>query len=1021
MNNLVGFVRLVIASFCLLMVETGWTETETVNGIVWNYTISGGGAELGRYAIPQTTSGHVDIPSKLGGHSVTRIGDYAFYDCQSITTVAIPDSVTEIGNYAFAYCSGLSSVTIPRSCRRIGDWAFWCCRNLTSITLPKSLKSIGAGGLGYCGIQRLVLPSTDVKLGERCFDGSCLTSLPENLTEIPVRAFGDCCDLTTIDIPATVKEIPDNAFWYSGLIEVTIPEGVERIGYRSFSSCRNLKSVSIPSSVKIIESCAFDECRKLESLNLSDGIEVVEYDAFYSCSSLRELYIPPSVTSLGNQAFANCTALVNVVIDGKIESLEAGTFANCSNLKSVTLPESLVSLRDYSGDYSYHPFYMCNRIEDVYFKGGVPSFDGTFSGNAQGHFLQKHANEWMSVIDPVTKMWHGLQMKMPTYSVIYDANGGGGSTNRQVCEFGSDGVLVDDGGNLHWEGHYFVGWAFAPDGEVAYKAGDYVAEPTEGDVVTLYAKWTDCVVHFKANGGVFRGKDGRVVKEFDQYFVYGEPQKLFTDDLVPMRMDGNGNEFLGWVRGTPEITSSDDLIDDGKVWTWNDDVTEETFYAVWTTTLKVMFYNNDDKRNAALLPASLADHLTWSVEGESRTHKSGESIEVGPGTRKIKLQVDGDYVWIAGVFDLGDDNAQFNAGQDVLTLNVRNDCTDSLIWSTPCQNTRNVYVKVNPLFPDETGRVRFVCVPEIRESLSDRIKMEDVPFDELKVHIALEEVRPDEDGNLVEIPAHLLVDLRPSETYVLPKSRYVLKSVSYDADWSSGDPYWGAVLWVNLKGRSFDVEDGSFKEIPIDFDMFGGDYAVKVEFDPQGGKCAKSSMWFTYPRDAGVYGGSAKIDKKLPKAEKAGFGFEGWFTAKSGGKKMEFGDAIIDCALYAHWKTKVTEDWLLLFPELAARAKGDVETAASLTAANGCRTVGECYELGINPEDPNDDFKIVGFEMKDGKPVISLNHTEDGFGNSFVSRVKMLGKANLSDGEWREVPETGDGALRFFKVTVESP
>ena len=546
----------------------------------------------------------------------------------------------------------------------------------------------------------------------------------------------------------------------------------------------------------------------------------------------------------------------------------------------------------------------------------------------------------------------------------------------------------------------------------------------QGETLTATFEVTgkvDCVVHFNANGGVFRGKDGREVKEFDQYFVYGEPQKLFTDDLVPMRMDGNGNEFLGWVRGTPEITSSDDLIGAEKVWTWEDDVTEETFYAVWTTTLRVMFYNNDDKWNAALLPASLADHLTWSVEGESRTHKSGESIEVGPGVRKIKLQVDGDYVWIAGVFDLGDDNAQFNAGQNVLTLNVRNDCTDSLIWSMPRQNTRNVYVKVNPLFPDETGRVRFVCVPEIRESLSDRIKMEDVPFDESKVHIALEEVRPDEDGNLVEIPAHLLADLRPSETYVLPKSRYVLKSVSYDADWSSGDPYWGAVLWVNLKGRSFEVENGSFKEIPIDFDMFGGDHAVKVDFDPQGGKCSKSCMWFTYPLGADVYGGSAQIDKKLPKSEKAGFGFEGWFTAKSGGKKMEFGDAIIDCTLYAHWKTKVTDDWLLLFPELAARAKGDVETAANMTAANGCRTVGECYELGINPEDPNDDFKISGFEMKDGKPVISLNHTENGSGDSFVSRVKTLGKANLSDGEWREVPETGDVALRFFKVTVESP
>ena len=92
-------------------------------------------------------------------------------------------------------------------------------------------------------------------------------------------------------------------------------------------------------------------------------------------------------------------------------------------------------------------------------------------------------------------------------------------------------------------------------------------------------------------------------------------------------------------------------------------------------------------------------------------------------------------------------------------------------------------------------------------------------------------------------------------------------------------------------------------------------------------------------------------------------------------------------------------------------------------AANGCRTVGECYALGINPEDPNDDLKITDFKMEDGRPVITLNHTKDGSGNSFESRVKTLGKADLSDAteEWRVVPEEGGQTMRFFKVEVEMP
>ena len=107
-----------------------------------------------------------------------------------------------------------------------------------------------------------------------------------------------------------------------------------------------------------------------------------------------------------------------------------------------------------------------------------------------------------------------------------------------------------------------------------------------------------------------------------------------------------------------------------------------------------------------------------------------------------------------------------------------------------------------------------------------------------------------------------------------------------------------------------------------------------------------------------------------------------------------------------------------LFPDLADL---DIATVANTISANGCKTVGECYAVGINPEDPNDDLKISHFEIKDGKPVITLNHTEDGSGNSFLPRVKTLGKANLSDAEWREVPEDGDPALRFFKVVVETP
>ena len=63
--------------------------------------------------------------------SVTNIGYGAFYDCNDLTNITIPDSVTSIGESAFWGCSGLTSITIPDSVTSIGDHAFVGCSGLT--------------------------------------------------------------------------------------------------------------------------------------------------------------------------------------------------------------------------------------------------------------------------------------------------------------------------------------------------------------------------------------------------------------------------------------------------------------------------------------------------------------------------------------------------------------------------------------------------------------------------------------------------------------------------------------------------------------------------------------------------------------------------------------------------------------------------------------------------------------------------------------------------------------------------
>ena len=49
--------------------------------------------------------------------------------------------------------------------------------------------------------------------------------------------------------------------------------------------------------------------------------------------------------------------------------------------------------------------------------------------------------------------------------------------------------------------------------------------------------------------------------------------------------------------------------------------------------------------------------------------------------------------------------------------------------------------------------------------------------------------------------------------------------------------------------------------------------------------------------------------------------------------------------------------------------------------------------------------------------MFEFSHSTDGTGNSFVPRLKVKGKAELSDG-WSDVPEGGDASFRFFPIEV---
>ena len=163
----------------------------------------------GSYAVSgyDGSSAEVVIASVWRGQPVTAIGDGAFYNCDGLTSVTIPDSVTGIGNYVFSGCSGLTSVTIPDRVTSIGNRAFYGCSSLTSVTIGNGVTSIGSWAFEGCsGLTSVKIGNGVTSIGDLAFrDCSGLTSITigSGVTSIGFRALDGCSGLTRIDFNGT--------------------------------------------------------------------------------------------------------------------------------------------------------------------------------------------------------------------------------------------------------------------------------------------------------------------------------------------------------------------------------------------------------------------------------------------------------------------------------------------------------------------------------------------------------------------------------------------------------------------------------------------------------------------------------------------------------------------------------------------------------------------------------------------------------------------------------------------------
>ena len=450
----------------------------------------------------------------------TVIGEYAFSGCTSLSSVSLSDNIMTIGESAFFGCEGLTSITI-KSVGTIGDNAFNGCLNLSEVFFSSSPYAIGNGAFAYSGITRFQINdinSIDTIGNYLFYNCTNLESvdIPESVYAIGEYAFYNCTSLTDVKMHnSRVCEIGAHAFsGCTNLLSVRFSEELFLIGECAFSYCESLTGIEIPKSVSELCEGAFYNCTSLATvtnyseLDISAGSSDHGYVAYYAHEvytfetvggvrylaeytgsatdiilpdsymgesyaiandvfygmGVRSVVIPDSVTSIGSYAFSNCTDLVSITLGDGVTSIGDYAFERCYNLETVTVGENIISIGTSAFAYCYalpvfvipdsvtrigsSAFKGCASLEGINIPDGVTAINGntfdscvrlktvTFGANVQSIGKEAFNNtgiECIVIPDAVTSIG---EKAFSNCSNLEDVTVGDGVTTIGTYAFG---------------------------------------------------------------------------------------------------------------------------------------------------------------------------------------------------------------------------------------------------------------------------------------------------------------------------------------------------------------------------------------------------------------------------------------------------------------------------------------------------------------------------------------------------------------------------------------------------------
>ncbi len=350
----------------------------------------------------------VVIPATYNDLPVVSIGANAFFACDTLVSVEIPDSITTIKEYAFHTCTSLTEITVGE-----GNANY---KSVDGNLYSKDGTKLIQYAVGKTATEFTVPDGVTAIEKSACYSCDNLISveIPDSITTIKERAFYACKKMESITFgeSSQLTTIEQDAFRLSGLTRIDIPDSVKVIGLGAFNDCEKLAEVNFGDDTQLtsIRRGTFDNCFALEynvheggryfgndtnpylvlmevwywqnddtTYTVPDSTKVVAGYAFQYCDFTTVIFGENSqVTTIGLYAFQHCSTLTSVIFgkNSQLTSIGAYAFEGSENLTSIVIPKTVKNV-------AYAIFKDCTKLEAVYCLGTVA--DWTHINNSEGN------------------------------------------------------------------------------------------------------------------------------------------------------------------------------------------------------------------------------------------------------------------------------------------------------------------------------------------------------------------------------------------------------------------------------------------------------------------------------------------------------------------------------------------------------------------------------------------------------------------------------------------------------------